>query len=289
MSRSAPREPAASGSWASIRAIAARATRNWLVAFVAMTVSQPSSVASWSGPSPIRRPLMPATLYTASSRPSRRVEGAERGLDLVLAPEVRRVPRRIGRRPPRPRRPVSRGGRPCARREHGAALGRDRASRRGRHPGRAGDEDGCGPRTGRAARPLSPSRDDLRGERLEQRAVGEQLRAQERRIDVARHRRPRPRRARPPCRPPGPSPCTSPSSARRRGRRGSRRSSARPRAARRRRAAAGTGRGSRTPRRPRRTATPCRRPRRGPRSARRTARSRRRTARPPSTSSRVRR
>ena len=106
------------------------------MAFVAMTVSQPSSVAAWSGPSPSRRPLMPATLYTASSRPSRRVEGAERGLDLVLAPEVRHVPAASTAGSLdllRQRREVRGGARDA---EHGAALGGDRASRRGRHPGR---------------------------------------------------------------------------------------------------------------------------------------------------------
>ena len=60
--RITPRSPPASGSWASIRRMAARVTRNWLVAFDASTVSQPSSVASWTGPSPNRRPLIPATL-----------------------------------------------------------------------------------------------------------------------------------------------------------------------------------------------------------------------------------
>ena len=62
ISRMLPRDPPASGAWASIRRTAARATRNWLVAFAAMTVSQPSSVASWTGPSPNRRAEIPATL-----------------------------------------------------------------------------------------------------------------------------------------------------------------------------------------------------------------------------------
>ncbi len=61
MSSRTPREPTASRGWARIRRIAARATRNWVVALAAITDSQPSSVASWIGPSPNRRAEIPAT------------------------------------------------------------------------------------------------------------------------------------------------------------------------------------------------------------------------------------
>ena len=71
MLRMAPRAPSAPGSWLSIRRTAAPHTRNRLRAFIASVASQPAAVASCTGPSPMRRPLPPAALKTASRRPKR--------------------------------------------------------------------------------------------------------------------------------------------------------------------------------------------------------------------------
>ena len=70
--RTVPRRPASSSACASIWRTAAWLVRKSPRALASRTASQPSSVHSSSGPSPNRRPLIPATWKRTSSRPPSR-------------------------------------------------------------------------------------------------------------------------------------------------------------------------------------------------------------------------
>jgi hypothetical protein len=69
MFRIVPRRPSASTSCFSMRFSAARHMKNMDFTLASSVTSQPSSEHSCRGPSPNFRPLMPATLKTASRRP----------------------------------------------------------------------------------------------------------------------------------------------------------------------------------------------------------------------------
>ena len=93
---------------ASIRRTAARLVRKTPRALTSRTASQPSSVHSSSGPSPNRRPLIPATWKRTSSRPPRSRALARTGESTEDSSATS-----AGTRPARPERGEVRRGRPA--------------------------------------------------------------------------------------------------------------------------------------------------------------------------------